>query len=99
VSPPSDSARTGAGQSSSRHAGLQASRAVDGLGLADAPADDAATLCAGVGEPRVVDPAVSLATSWPAVQAVATKTATTTMAAIGDAIGPNVRFIFHPPRQ
>src|SRR5215207_7853646 len=85
VAPAAGSARTGAGQSSSRLAGVQTSRAV-GLGLADAPADDAATLGAGAGEPRVVDPEVPLAASGPAVQAVARTTAITTMAAIGDAI-------------
>jgi hypothetical protein len=72
---------------------------VDALELVDAPADDAATLGAGVVEARIVDSGAPLATPWPTVQAVARRTATTTMAAIGDAVGPSECFISIPSRR
>jgi len=43
---------------------------------------------------RLAAPGVALATPWPALHAVARKTATTTAAAIGDADHLNERFMF-----
>ena len=69
---------------------------LDADGVAPEPDAVAGALGVGAGA-RLAGTGVALATPWPAVHAVASRPATTTTAAIGDADHVSERFMFTPP--